>query len=396
MSRIVVASYSLMGHYRPMVRVIRELVTAGHDVLFVSEAAIAAELGCTRATLGFAKPTVPVGEARTATAGDPAAELAWRKTAVLDAAETMIEPFRALIRDFRPDVVAADSMMHAPFIAAHVEGVRSVSIFKTNLNLFMHTYDSPLREQARIITPDLAHMFTTRGLAAEFRILHFISPTLNVSFTTEALLGAGADVPARTELVGPSIPDEPASAHGFPFHLLAGDRPVVYVSFGSVNFWQPALTRIVAQAVEPLGAQLVISCSTLADSEHVKNLPGNPLVASIVPQPMLLDRTAVFVTHAGGGSVMDACYAGVPVLAVPLIGDQPANAHVIAHTAKIGLTIPPAQLGVDNCRDALVKLLAQPNEFRERLAPIKTSYRARNGGALAAAAITRVALAERS
>ena len=33
----------------------------------------------------------------------------------------------------------------------------------------------------------------------------------------------------------------------------------------------------------------------------------------------------LFITHGGLGSIMEAKYYGVPVLAIPIFGDQPGN-----------------------------------------------------------------------
>jgi MGT family glycosyltransferase len=392
MSRVLVASYSIMGHYRPCVRVIQELVAAGHDVLYVSESPVPAAraLGCKVATLGLPRAPVPTGEEKARMVSDPEAVLNWQKWVRVGSVETMIDPFREIIRQFRPHVVAADAQMYSAFLAAHREGVRSTSIF-TSLSPFMHWLATAVRDEAIRVAPDRAAMFASHGMNPEFRIWELLSPTLNVSFTTRALVGPDADVPPHTLLAGPSIPHEPDAAGEFPWDRLARDRPIVYVSFGSMNFWQPKLIRIVAEAAAPLGVQVVISCSALADTEHVVGLPGDPLIARFVPQPALLERTAVFVSHAGAGSIMDACYSGVPVLAVPITSDQPATAHLIARIAKIGHMIAPSELEVVSCRDALIALLADPSDIRTRLASVKASFRAHDGGKVTADALAQIA-----
>ncbi|EGT31514.1 hypothetical protein CAEBREN_25593 [Caenorhabditis brenneri] len=51
-----------------------------------------------------------------------------------------------------------------------------------------------------------------------------------------------------------------------------------------------------------------------------------------VPQPSLLSdsRLKAFVTHGGLGSTMEVAYSGKPALMVPVFGDQPHNAYMLA------------------------------------------------------------------
>ncbi len=394
MSRILIAALPVMGHYRVFIRVIEQLVLAGHDVLFVSNRAFPAmdQLGCPTRTLGVANAPVPTGEEKARIVADPQANLDWQKWVRVGVVKTVIDPFRAIVREFRPDVVAADAQMYAAFIAAYLEGIPWVSIARANLNPFMFRFESALAREAEQVTPSRAEMFASFGMAPEFRIWECLSPILNLSFVTEALIGERTEIPPHTVLAGPSIPPVlRGEGEDFPWQRLASDRPIVYVSFGSMNSWQPRLIRIVAEAAEPLGVQLVIPCGDLAATDHVKNLPGNPVVVAMAPQTPLLAKAAAFVSHAGAGSLMDACYYGVPMLAIPLTSDQPANAHVISQMAKIGLAIDPLKVDVANCRQALVALLAENSEIRSSLQRVTASYRERDGAKVAADAIAQAA-----
>ena len=59
------------------------------------------------------------------------------------------------------------------------------------------------------------------------------------------------------------------------------------------------------------------------------NLPENIQVKTFYPQLEMLKHAAVFVTHAGFNSVNEALYFGVPMLALPLVNDQPMVAKRI-------------------------------------------------------------------
>ena len=130
-----------------------------------------------------------------------------------------------------------------------------------------------------------------------------------------------------------------------------------------------------------------MSCGALAHSaEFVARLPGEKIVVPYAPQQQLLARVAAFVTHAGAGSVMEASFYGVPMLAIPIIVDQPANAHVVANVAKTGLQIAPEALTEASCREALEVLLSSET-IRVNTQRVRDSYRSRDGAALAAEAL---------
>ncbi|KAF9417971.1 hypothetical protein HW555_005116 [Spodoptera exigua] len=63
--------------------------------------------------------------------------------------------------------------------------------------------------------------------------------------------------------------------------------------------------------------------------EPLKDLPRNVHVRPWMPQPSILahPNVKVFITHGGQLSSLEAVRAGVPLLSVPVFGDQPANAE---------------------------------------------------------------------
>ncbi|CAO4379939.1 unnamed protein product [Caenorhabditis nigoni] len=58
----------------------------------------------------------------------------------------------------------------------------------------------------------------------------------------------------------------------------------------------------------------------------------NVLVTDWVPQPALLPhpKLKTFITHAGYNSLMEAAHAGVPVILIPFMYDQPRNGRFVA------------------------------------------------------------------
>nr|XP_026490706.1 UDP-glucuronosyltransferase 1-10-like [Vanessa tameamea] len=63
--------------------------------------------------------------------------------------------------------------------------------------------------------------------------------------------------------------------------------------------------------------------------EEIKNLPKNIHIRKWMPQTSILahPNTKVFISHAGLLSTLEALHYGVPMLAIPVNGDQPRNAN---------------------------------------------------------------------
>jgi zeaxanthin glucosyltransferase len=95
-------------------------------------------------------------------------------------------------------------------------------------------------------------------------------------------------------------------------------------------------------------------------SEELGDLPGNPLALSYVPQPQLLERAQLMVTHAGMNSALECLSHGVPMVAIPITHDQPNIAQRIAWTGT-GIMVPLETLTVERLLDAVTGVLAEPS-----------------------------------
>ncbi|WP_410617057.1 nucleotide disphospho-sugar-binding domain-containing protein [Amycolatopsis sp. lyj-109] len=73
----------------------------------------------------------------------------------------------------------------------------------------------------------------------------------------------------------------------------------------------------------------------------------------------LLAASDVFVTHAGFSSVREALSAGVPMVAVPLFADQPANARRIEELGA-GVPVDAVGLTADGLAAAVERVLGEP------------------------------------
>ncbi len=150
-------------------------------------------------------------------------------------------------------------------------------------------------------------------------------------FATEALTGPSPSVDIH--LVGPSLG---GSRGGDKVDLqFAAGRPLVYATFGTQAYHQPARFDKLFEAAAASDIAIVYAMGPLAkeyeDSRWVR-------CVNTVDQLALLPRCAVVLHHGGANTVMEACAFGVPQIIAPIYNDQPHNARLVAR-AGCGVAI---------------------------------------------------------
>jgi MGT family glycosyltransferase len=156
--------------------------------------------------------------------------------------------------------------------------------------------------------------------------------------------------------------------------------PVLLVSLGTVYSEQPEFFRLCAEAMADLPWQVVLSGGGRVDADAVGALPPNVELWPRVPQLDVLAHASAFVTHAGMGSVMEALLHGVPMVALPQMGEQRAVAQRIADLG-LGARLAPAGLTAAELRDAVVRVAG---DDRIRAGVAEFGRRASGGGAVEA------------
>ncbi len=132
-------------------------------------------------------------------------------------------------------------------------------------------------------------------------------------------------------------PASEASPQPLPDWWPGDERPLVYVSFGSVAATFPPAAQVYADALAAVGDLPIRVLLTKGGNEiDLGEIPANVHVESWVTEPDALAHAAAVVGHGGAGTTLSALAAGRPLVTVPLFGDQPANGARVA-TAGAGV-----------------------------------------------------------
>ncbi|KAK6757246.1 hypothetical protein RB195_015211 [Necator americanus] len=103
------------------------------------------------------------------------------------------------------------------------------------------------------------------------------------------------------------------------------------------------------------------------EEDDIKDmLPTNVHLFKWLPQVDLLrhPRTKAFITHAGYNSFQEAILTGVPLIAIPLVGDQPKNAASAEHLG-IGVVLNKGELSVSVVSRAIEEVITNTRYKKE-------------------------------
>lgn len=111
----------------------------------------------------------------------------------------------------------------------------------------------------------------------------------------------------------------------------ADDNGVIYFSLGTIaNSVQMPAAKV--QMFLRVFGRLKQRVLWKWEGDELTNRPANVMTASWLPQDDVLAHRKVrlFVSHCGMGGLNEAKYHGVPILGMPIFGDQLSNARMIA------------------------------------------------------------------
>ncbi|WP_422768878.1 glycosyltransferase [Plantactinospora sp. WMMC1484] len=356
--RVAVLTTTQHGHLNPYVPVVNALQTAGSEVALLLLSADGGTLDeQRRQALGKAEVHA-VGQVEMAPwSGDPA------KIGPMLRSSPVADQTADALRATAPDFVLVDSLpvTASAMVGAAASGVPYGMIW-ANLGGVCP------REHRRGRWPydeQVGDYLTSHGVLWSTRTHSARSPILNVMPTIPALVGEDAVTDDGVRLVGlpgaAGIRGDEVAFSGL--DRIDPDRPLVYVSFGTIFYRRPDLLRMVIIGAAATGAQVIAAVGDLAEELA---LPDDVLTAPYLPQREVLERADVFVTHGGYNSVAESVRAATPMLVIPLAVDQPIQAYFVG-SAGFGTALDPAAVTERAVADAVTDLLDPDRDYRARL-----------------------------
>jgi len=117
----------------------------------------------------------------------------------------------------------------------------------------------------------------------------------------------------------------------------------------------------VLEAVGAIQARVLVTLGPSLNEAEFQP-PPNAIFEAFVPHSAVLPHVAAMVTQCGLGTLSKALMHGVPLVCMPLVGDQPDNAaRIVSRGAGIW---PRSDASVQSIRAAISNVLEQPS-YRE-------------------------------
>lgn len=377
------------GHVNPTLAVVQELVRRGQEVSYYLTEEFRDVVQATGAVFQPYKsklkgmPTMPpsfssVGGAPTGSVGPMflLEDMRYVPLQVIDR-----------IRAEQPDVIVYDFMcfwartvideLHVPAVATratyasneHFNMMHQMRERMQNIPAareMMERMSARMAEQGGSSTNPLADIFSVFSRAEQ----------LNIIFIPKEFQPAAETFDDRYLLVGPSILPR-HEAPDFPFDQLGSDRPLLYISLGSIFTNQPEFYKQCFAAFADQPWQVVLSIGKHIDLTTLGPVPENFLLSPYVPQLDILPRTRLFVTHAGTNSVMESMYFGVPMVLIPQQPEQQMHAQRVVDLG-LGVMLDKGSVTTSTLREA-VERVAHDEAYRERAQRMQQSVRAAGG-----------------
>jgi len=171
--------------------------------------------------------------------------------------------------------------------------------------------------------------------------------------------------------VRPAVFDGSAAVPPSRISKLGRQRPLVYVTLGTIFTGYPTLWRTLLTALSRLDVDAVVTTGS-ADPSELPKPPSNVAVERYIPQSQLLPHCSAVVCHAGFNTLIGAFVHGLPCVCLPLDADQPVNAARCA-AAGAGVNLAnasprdprgpltdPETLSADVIVDAVNSVLTDP------------------------------------
>ena len=134
--------------------------------------------------------------------------------------------------------------------------------------------------------------------------------------------------PARFQYLEGCVRDE--ESYDVPNFTANNDKPLLYVSYGSLGAGDTALLQRIIDAVSKMPYRVLVNVGDYQDS--YADIPDNVHIASWYPQPSVIAQADCVIHHGGNNSFTECLYFGKPAIIMPYVWDGHDNATRVEET----------------------------------------------------------------
>jgi MGT family glycosyltransferase len=161
------------------------------------------------------------------------------------------------------------------------------------------------------------------------------------------------------------------------------DRPLLYVSFGSLGAGDTDLLKRLIATIGRMPVRALVNVGDYVD--QYTQVPPNVIVDRWFPQPSVIPQVDAVIHHGGNNSFTECLYFGKPALVMPYVWDGHDNATRVQETGH-GLKL--GRYGwTDEALQAGIMTLLNDRKMRAKLRKTSQTMRSRHGPTKAAKVI---------
>jgi len=108
------------------------------------------------------------------------------------------------------------------------------------------------------------------------------------------------------------------------------DKPLLYVSYGSLGAGDSDLLQRVIDAVAKMPVRALVNVGDYED--RYSDLPDNVIIGGWFPQPSVIPQVDAVIHHGGNNSFTECLYFGKPAIIMPYVWDGHDNATRVQET----------------------------------------------------------------
>lgn len=328
MKRIAVFSIPAHGHTNPMLPVVSELVKRGNEVRFYSFNEFGEKIKASGAMFISCDEFL---EQLTEKQEKSLKKVSTTEMSIQDLRITvnMNDFLEKEFEEFRPDVVYTDSVCFWGKLNAmkhNVPMVVSTSTFAFNQLSSQYMKNSPAEMVDMIfglprISKELKKLEPYGyKIKSVLSLVQSDNDTDSVVYTTKRFQPYSEAFSEHYAFVGPSVYSKKLPEK-------KKERPLVYISMGTVINDCPDFYRNCIAALKDMQVDVIISCGNAVSTESLGDIPKNISVHPYVNQIDVLAKADVFITHCGMNSVSESLYMAAPMVFYPQTGEQFAVAR---------------------------------------------------------------------
>jgi UDP:flavonoid glycosyltransferase YjiC (YdhE family) len=395
--RFLFTTLTGLGHFHPLEPVARALRAAGHDVRFATAPSFhrhVAASGFSSFAAGFDRERdgsdgryVSLQAELEALPPDGPARTLFRIRRLFAGlyAERMIPDLLAIAEEWIPDVLVREVAEFGACVAAEVLGIPHASV-RSNTML---SADSA-RDR---VAGEMATLRSLHGLPLDphnemlFRFLH-------LAFEPPGFGDRDRPPTPTAHLLRP-VPFSSSGDEPLPDWVEnLSDRPVVCATLGTVfNTRTPGLFEAIIDGLRSDPIELIVTVGRDRDPAEFGGQPSNVHIVRYISQDLLLPHCDLVLTHAGFSTVAAALSLGLPIVAIPIDADQPANAERCV-ALGVAETIEAGRRTSESIRESTLRVLRDPS-YRENAERVRDRIAALPGPDHAAALLVQLATERR-